>query len=228
MGDGPDLTAVQRRPRGQGQQHRRGGLVLRGGEHVLLRDREVHDRGLHTVDRLQRLVQLGLQPARVGHVLLQVGRGHALAVEHRVAAVAVVHQALAGHRHPQVVHLGLRHQDRRAAVAELVLHVVGLQLLDDRVGVGAGQVAEQRRPGRLGDPLGEEDRAQHQAEEGHDDDAGLPRGEALREGAHPAERLRHPRGHSGILMISLKASRALFRTVVVSSVEVWASIAVMT
>jgi hypothetical protein len=79
--DGADLRLRQRHARLQREQH--GGCRLVGvvGEHVFRRDREVDHRGLHALDRLEGLAELTLQRPLIGHVLLEVGRRHALLVE---------------------------------------------------------------------------------------------------------------------------------------------------
>ena len=51
---------------------------------------QVHDGGLHAVDRLDGLAQLALEGALVGHLLLEVGAGHALLVQQGVAVPTAV------------------------------------------------------------------------------------------------------------------------------------------
>ena len=211
------------------EQHRRRGLVGLAGEDVLLRDGEAHDRRVHPVHRLQRLGQFPLQGALVGDVLLEVGRGDALLVQQRPAVRARSgRQALAGQRDSLGVDLRLRHQHGGAAVGQLVLDAVRVQLGDHGVGVGAGQIAVERRPGRRGDPAADHERAHQQGEDRHDHDAALTRREAGRETLCLPKGLVQPRGHSGILMMSLNDSRALFLNVVVSSVAVCAWLAAIT
>ena len=125
-------------------EHRRRRVLLLRHEHRVLRDGEADGCRLDALHRADRRAQLALHRALVGDGLLELRRGHAHLVEQRVAAGVRRRQAGRRGLEPLVVDLLLRHQDRAAAVGELVRNTVGLQLVDDARGVRRGQPGEQR------------------------------------------------------------------------------------
>ena len=207
---------------------RRGGRLLLVGEQLVLREREVHDRGLDGVERLDGGLELPLHGPLVAGLLLELGGGEVLLVEDRVAARALAGEALAAEPDPGVVHVGAGHEDRRAAVAELVRRAVGLELLDDRGGVRRRDVGEQRGVRRGGGPPEQEDRAQDEGEAADDRDGLLAGGEGREDPLERLEASGQLLAHQiDIRMISWNASRALLRTAVVSWVVTAASVAVI-
>ena len=183
---GLHLAVGQRAPGAGVDQHRGGGgagLVVEDG---LLRDRQVHHRGAHPADALHGGGQLALDGALVGDLLLELAGGHALLVQQGVPAVGAAGQAGGGGLQPLRGDDLLGDHDRGAAVLELVLHAVAAELVDDRRGVGGGQVGEQR-----GERGGHRDAVQRGAaehEHGHADHREhlLAGGEAGHGGAHGA------------------------------------------
>jgi hypothetical protein len=144
-------------------------------------------------------------------LLLELAGGDRLLVEQRVPGVGARGQALAAHLQPQVVDGLVGDQDRAAAVGELVGDAAGVELVDDRRGVGGGQVGEQRRHGRRRDPAVEDEAAQRQRGDQQADDDLLAEADRGEGAAHLGQRPRQCGGHqTGILMISVKASTALF------------------
>ena len=105
---------------GQGQQHRRGRLLLIGEEERLLRHREVDGRLRHACDGLDLVRELALEGALHRDVLLEVGRRHAELVELLVAVVLTVDGETAlVDRDARVVDRGGRDEHAVAQSAEL-------------------------------------------------------------------------------------------------------------
>ena len=190
----------------------------------------MHDRGLDAVDGLDGLRQLALERPLVGDLLLEVAARHALLVQERVPGGVALprRQPLARERDPLLVDVGLRDEDGLAAVGELVRLPGVAEGGGDGGGVGRTEPREQRRVRRRGDPPDEEDPTDEH-DEGRD-----PRHDPLPDsevGEHLSaageEGLGVGAGHTGILMISVKASTALLRTATVSWVATAASLAAM-
>ena len=74
-------SGVERRAGAGLDQDRRGRRVLLVGEDLLLRHREVHDRGVDAVDRLDGLGELALHRALEVGLLLELRGRQALVVE---------------------------------------------------------------------------------------------------------------------------------------------------
>jgi hypothetical protein len=186
----------------------------------------VHHRGADPLEGLQRLGQLALERPLVLHLLLELAGGDALLVEQRVPGVGARRQALAAHRQPQVVDRVVGHHDRRAAVGELVGDAGRVELVDDRRRVGRREVGEQRRHRRGGRPPDEEEPAEQQADGQQADDDLLAEADRRQHRARAPELPGEGGGHqTGILMISVKASTALFLMLTTISVASLASFA---
>ena len=102
-------------------------------------------RGLHAVHRRDGADQLALERALIVDLLREVGEPHVGLVEQLEADLAPRRRVRPGDRDAGGISLPLRHQDRRAAVAQAIGHAALVELSDDRGGIGRPQ------------PLGEHD-----------------------------------------------------------------------
>ena len=118
-----DLGRLERRGRAGLDQHGRGGHGGVLGEDVLLRARPGARRRSATPSIASMvLAQLALEGALVGHLLLEVGAGHALLVQQGVAVASPLPagRPFAAEGDALLVDVGLRDDDGLAAVGELV------------------------------------------------------------------------------------------------------------
>ena len=100
---------------------------------------------LHAVERADGARQLTLQRALERHALRLLGGAQSLAIED-LEADATGERRAAGHeRQPDVVHAVRGHADRGAAVGELIVDLLLLELGDDARGIRLGEPAEQHR-----------------------------------------------------------------------------------
>ena len=107
-------------------------LVLLVGQH------EVHGGGVDALDLLDRLVELTLEGALVGDLLLEVRGAELRAVEQLEAGLgaADAEQAGRGQRDPRLAHLARVDGQRGAAVLDLVADALGVQCAGDLARLG--------------------------------------------------------------------------------------------
>jgi hypothetical protein len=186
--DALDLRLVEVGAGGGVDEDGGGGGVLLVGEDLLLRKRQVYDGRVDAVDGLDRLGELALhRPLEVG-LLLELGGVQALVVEELVAAstAGVGRQPLARQRDPRGVDVRARHHDRAAAAGDLVGNTLGVELLDHRAGVLAGEVGVEGCIAGGGGPAEHHEGGDQQRDGADDGDRLLAAGEG-------GERLADPR-----------------------------------
>ena len=96
-------------------------------------------RRLHSVHRRDGTDQFALERALIVDLLREVGEPHVGLVEQLEADLPARRRIRPGDRDASGIGLPLRHQDRRAAVAQAIGDAALVQLRDDRGGIGRTQ-----------------------------------------------------------------------------------------
>ena len=119
-----ELAVERARPR---QQHRGRGGVLVFAEDLVLgaRQHELDLRAGDALDAVDRFLELALQRALVGDLLLEVAFAEVLFFEQREARLGVAEQVRARQRHARLGGLVGLHGDRGAVVLQLVVDPLG-------------------------------------------------------------------------------------------------------
>ncbi|ESS36584.1 hypothetical protein P355_2135 [Burkholderia cenocepacia KC-01] len=137
------LALVEHAARVEVDEHRRARRFLVAHEHRRLRDREMHARAAHGVDRFDGALQFAFERALVVDLLGELADAEFLVVHQLEADRAALRQPHRGELQACFVHLARRHQDRAAGIGELVGNVCLLERGDDRAAVAVRQVAVQ-------------------------------------------------------------------------------------
>jgi hypothetical protein len=188
------LALVEHAARVEVDEHRRRRRFLVAHEHRRLRDREMHARAAHGVDRLDGALQLAFERALVVDLLGELADAELLVVHQLEADRAALRQALARETQTRFMNLLGRHENGAAAVRQLVRNVALLERGNDCAAVPVGEIGKQHAIVRLARPHDEARHHHHHNRDGHDERHARIRAElvehrhALREAAEVGSR----------------------------------------
>ena len=159
--DSLDRRRIERR-RARQQDGTSRGLRIVGKQLVLwVREHQLHLRGAHPLDALNRLGELAFEGTLVSDLLLEVARAELLLVEQREPRLLAAEQAGRGQRHAGLRGLVRLHGQGRPAVLQLVRDALGVERARDLAGLRRIQTGQQRRVAGLGGHLEDEVEEQH-------------------------------------------------------------------
>ena len=159
LGDALDRVRVERA--GVGQQHRGARALAVVAEQLVLLvgEDEVDGGGVDALDLLDRLVELALERALVGDLLLEVRGAELRAVEQLEAGLGAADSEQAGRRQrdPRLARLARVDGERGAAVLDLVADALRGQRALDLARLRRVEAGEQRRVARRGSEVHDHD-----------------------------------------------------------------------